>query len=930
MNNIDLAYITEFEGRKIDIRNLYEQVKLIYTKNQKEYNLKINKSDEYSIEIIKDDEDLYKMTYNNKIFYLKELIINFEINNNKYSHPIYDKNNLLLILKHYHFLQPYINMSNKKIYINMISLNNDLNPLKNNTIIYDDFLQNQSNIYFIPKDEYEWERNLKKEKYYLDLDDNKIKIKANFLGKYVTNYIKEIKNDEQLLYFKNDLLDQFQLGMTFFDAFKGLETFNFLTGPGKSGKTFSLLSLNLLEKEENYRVYLNDRYMTELESQTKNEEIIKIIFYEISKIFHTYEDYINFSKTFLEKIFSDKTNSICFKKIVLKFLEQMDLFLEKNGQKYKKLILILDEYILDEEDPQKFKINYDFMNELCEKRVNNNKIQITFLSPLNDNYMKNCVLFSLDLKENKIYNWSPKKDNLTGKMLYPFTYYYSCFCDPNDESGKYKELILDKNKEDLNIPKVYLEKINYSIYHLNNIKNKCEEKSDAKAIEIKANEYIINLQKLCDEKVNEFFQKYEGYYVFNNEILKKYHELINKDYIKYEELIEIIKYMPIEFINFYMLRKNLGESPIEHEFKVLYSYTFIGDLISKFIFNFQNTDYEEDKELKPGQKGDILEEKVIESIKNGYFKNFRPDETISINSIYKLTQYNNDDKNAKNIYSEEIKTFQNVFNKEGINLIMVTQLNPSAKKYDIAFIQKYKDGKYQFIFGQITRYKPNTELYQYQCIKNDCYGFANFFLIFKNIEIKKYHFIFVFQAGDEKKKKTMFEFCDKNNLKYIKFTIENKKPIFYDSDNKIIKDIIFNKKSYSMVDLVKNYNKKNADDSSSSSEYSLIGQKRAKISKFAKTQYSIGSNLYNKVLKILNCKKFELSKKYHLLKEDEYFYICLIENKDDKKLYYLMYLKGNKKIIECIFNDDNLNNKKITEKYLSEKDAEFKCFRIIE
>ena len=97
MNNIDLAYITEFEDRKIDIRNLYEKVKLIYTKNQKEYNLKINKSDEYSIEIIKDDEDLYKMTYNNKIFYLKELIINFEINNNKYSHPIYDKNNLLLI-----------------------------------------------------------------------------------------------------------------------------------------------------------------------------------------------------------------------------------------------------------------------------------------------------------------------------------------------------------------------------------------------------------------------------------------------------------------------------------------------------------------------------------------------------------------------------------------------------------------------------------------------------------------------------------------------------------------------------------------------------------------------------------------------------------------------------------------------------------------
>ena len=36
-------------------------------------------------------------------------------------------------------------------------------------------------------------------------------------------------------------------------------------------------------------------------------------------------------------------------------------------------------------------------------------------------------------------------------------------------------------------------------------------------------------------------------------------------------------------------------------------------------------DYEIDKSKKPGEKGDILEELVIKSIKGGYFSNFKPD-----------------------------------------------------------------------------------------------------------------------------------------------------------------------------------------------------------------------------------------------------------------------------------------------------------------
>ena len=48
-------------------------------------------------------------------------------------------------------------------------------------------------------------------------------------------------------------------------------------------------------------------------------------------------------------------------------------------------------------------------------------------------------------------------------------------------------------------------------------------------------------------------------------------------------------------------------------FNSIFDFSFID---KKFLPNFQNNDYEEDKELKPGQKEDILEEKVIEFIKS--------------------------------------------------------------------------------------------------------------------------------------------------------------------------------------------------------------------------------------------------------------------------------------------------------------------------
>ena len=186
-------------------------------------------------------------------------------------------------------------------------------------------------------------------------------------------------------------------------------------------------------------------------------------------------------------------------------------------------------------------------------------------------------------------------------------------------------------------------------------------------------------------------------------------------------------------------------------------------------------DYEIDKNKKPGEKGDILEELVIKSIKGGYFSNFKPDITIEIKSIYKLSQY--DDEGQKNKFEDEIKKFEEIFSNKKLKLIMITQSNPNGKKYDIAFLHQYEDGKYQFILVQVTRRKEKKEMRQYTNVKCDCYSFANFFALFNDIRLKRYHFDFIFQVGYNQNKQNM-SFCIKHNIKFFKFVIKNNSVFF--------------------------------------------------------------------------------------------------------------------------------------------------------
>ena len=88
-------------------------------------------------------------------------------------------------------------------------------------------------------------------------------------------------------------------------------------------------------------------------------------------------------------------------------------------------------------------------------------------------------------------------------------------------------------------------------------------------------------------------------------------------------------------------------------------------------------------------------------------------------------------------------------------------------------------------------------------MKADCYNFANFFLLFPDIEITRYHFLFIFK-GCLKEDKASMELWNNNNIKYIKFCQINDEEFFLSPNNDILKKIIFDMKNYSLVDIISN------------------------------------------------------------------------------------------------------------------------------
>ena len=162
-------------------------------------------------------------------------------------------------------------------------------------------------------------------------------------GKYSNEYIDDINNIDKLFFLENFNLTKFMNKISYYLIDRTI--FNFITGNDKIGKTFGILFYSRLDKNN---IYFNMKKYIELEQNQDNKKIINILFYEISKIFIEYKDYIEFATLFLEDIKDIIKSPINIHSLLIKFIGSIDNYFLKNKNKYNKLLVVLNEVEMDE------------------------------------------------------------------------------------------------------------------------------------------------------------------------------------------------------------------------------------------------------------------------------------------------------------------------------------------------------------------------------------------------------------------------------------------------------------------------------------------------------------------------------------------------------------------------------------------------------
>ena len=263
-NSIKTNYILEFNDAKNNINlgkvHLFSLIKNTFLSlNSNIIKISINKN-EYNFVVEEETSpNGFTIHYNNKSFFLFEpFIINFRIQNINEKHFIYTLDQCISLINNYGFKSPYIYYKGKKLIIKMeefdrkilskiIEINDKTIYEEKDLINFNEYILNEkeySNVDFL-------KFTCKKNKLKLDISLSK------YFGKYTNRYVSEIDESKSLVGAQGSLM---------FKYMSYLNTFNFVTGPDKTGKTFSLLYGMRLS---DYFIYFNLEVIYKLENEKK-------------------------------------------------------------------------------------------------------------------------------------------------------------------------------------------------------------------------------------------------------------------------------------------------------------------------------------------------------------------------------------------------------------------------------------------------------------------------------------------------------------------------------------------------------------------------------------------------------------------------------------------------------------------------------------
>ena len=638
------------------------------------------------------------------------------------------------------------------------------------------------------------------------------------LSQYFSDYFKYNDDDKNknFEFFETKQREKFKVNILIFVN----STINFfkITGPSNNGKSITLLYCSRLLQNI---VYLN---LKTLKKFNGNNKMLKIFFYELQRIK-------------LEKSEIDEVSKILFENN--DFWTILYLLIDKF--KDKKIVFILDQFSSSTVNMQ----IYLSITELVKLK----SIKLILCSSINDKIIKDQVILTLTkLKGNK-----PTFTHLTEQYYYYFADLIdiekmSKKCDDND-----KEVFKLFNFCDEYIKLIKQEKTENKLNSIAEIMYNKIDKSFQKGF-IDYKYILVNLQNFIKRDI-----EYGEARLYLKQTPLKYFKLVFYDkffQIDYQfPFVKVItdKCLSEEEVDKYFKDKqylvpdkeeNKGiyfERAVKYKIKKC---NFLPNKINSIIkvdsiISFNNVEKKDNtfslKEPFNLEKKEILKEKTEEEKEERIPKKKRKrsqpkgKKELDNNNVLQKKRYrsekiednikaNNESKQTNNIEEEEkeeIQTKNKIENKsekkidikedENIpsNGIFIEQNNPNGELLDLAFLYGDKN-EVTFLGFQIKFYGKNTDLkdkdkekYTKENIKKSYLLMnSNIKKIYNNVNINKYHFIFVLyfnEEDEEKYNKNLVKFCNANDIKYIFYNPV--KQIFYNEQEQKIDNLILDDRS---------------------------------------------------------------------------------------------------------------------------------------
>lgn len=516
--------------------------------------------------------------------------------------------------------------------------------------------------------------NLPLKKMFSEKIDNNSKDKLIFgnLSKYIKLYMKNeihfgdfpeknyfneknfsIKNDDKMDYYYTIYDQRFHLWLEFGTIIDGNKSF-FFTGPHGIGKTFSLLGFLAFYNESKFHyIYIN------LDILNKEEDFMKILFYEARNLFSNVEEYISAFK-YLEKNlkypFFDSLDELG-KDILLPVFYLMEYIISIKKNILEKYVIVIDQF--------KYIDDGEYISKLIKKIKE---------------IIENNTGFSLIVCSS--INYHGIKQNLIKQIEDPFTEQIFPFKLRN-QTCKMPE----NNNENLSLLG-YLPRYR-RISNLINLK------------------YINFMKKLIKQKFFKFYQENTKEFLYDNledEIIKKlkWIKIKKMKQLPSKEMKCFIEDNPIKYFLVDLNKSNFD-----------YLFPLLNEIINEIIQSY-NLKHIPIGILNDAEKGWYFEHLLFDCIKNkNIFINIYIEKSIMIKTIFKKEKIKNFD-NKINIlfyfsYSNVKRYDAVIYNGEKEEAILIQASRHKHKKKLSEYTNKNLENdisKIENKFFKVNKIKP--------------------------------------------------------------------------------------------------------------------------------------------------------------------------------------------------------------------------------